>query len=163
MFCILPCATIKDKVSLSPVGPAAAAIPQMDKIRNELRKLSDTDYLIKQLQGGEVVMTRKVMFDNYLGAHVDLLRSYVATYTPCPFVYAGYFTSAEINTTGMTPRDQWALEIVMARLNVSSIYHAGSYNNMRTIFMETANSYRVGFKATGELVKNIQITYQYFN
>lgn len=34
MFCILPCAAIKDTVSLSPVGPAAALIPQMDKTRN---------------------------------------------------------------------------------------------------------------------------------
>ena len=33
MFCILPCATINDNVNLSPVGPAAALIPQMDKTR----------------------------------------------------------------------------------------------------------------------------------
>jgi hypothetical protein len=33
MFCILPCAAIKDTVNLSPVGPAAALIPQMDKTR----------------------------------------------------------------------------------------------------------------------------------
>jgi hypothetical protein len=50
MFCILPCASLKDKVNLSPVGPAASTIPQMDKIRGELRKLSDTDYLIKVLK-----------------------------------------------------------------------------------------------------------------
>jgi hypothetical protein len=93
MFCILPCAAIKDKINLSPVGPAAAAIPQMDKIRGELRKLSDLDYLIKLLKDGEVIMKRKVIFDNYLSSHVDLMKSYVGTYTPCNFIYASYFTS----------------------------------------------------------------------
>jgi hypothetical protein len=51
----------------------------------------------------------------------------------------------------------------MSRLNISSIYQAGALNSMRVVFLETANSYRPGFKATSELVKNIQITYQYFN
>lgn len=60
-------------------------------------------------------------------------------------------------------KDQWAVEIVLSRLNISSIYQAGSLNSMRTIFMETANSYKPGYKATSDLVKNIQITYQYFN
>ncbi len=52
MFCILPCAAIKDNISLSPVGPAASTIPQMDKIRAELRKLSNTDYLINKVSEG---------------------------------------------------------------------------------------------------------------
>jgi hypothetical protein len=38
-------------------------------------------------------MTRKVAFDNYLKSHVDLMRSYVTTYTPSPFAYASFFTS----------------------------------------------------------------------
>lgn len=33
MFCILPCATIKDKVTLSPVGAIASIAPQMDTTR----------------------------------------------------------------------------------------------------------------------------------
>lgn len=108
-------------------------------------------------------MGRKVSFDNYLKAHVELMRSYVCTYTPCSFSYAGFFTSGEINSTGLQPREQWALEIVMTRLNLSSIYQAGALNSMRVLFLETANSYRPGFKATAELVKNVQITYQYFS
>lgn len=63
----------------------------------------------------------------------------------------------------MAPRDQWALEIVMSRLNLSSIYLAGAYNSMRTIFTETANSYREGVKMLPELVTTLQMTYQYFN
>lgn len=163
MFCILPCAPIKDSFNLSPVGPAASLIPQMDKTRNELRKLSNTDHLITLISEGEVIMTRKVSFDNYLKAHVELMRSYVTTFTPCNFAYGCYFTPGDITTTGLTPRDQWALEIVMSRLNLSSIYQAGALNSMRVVFMETANSYRPGFKATADLVKNIQITYQYFS
>ena len=34
MFCILPCALVKDKINLSPVGEAAGKIPEMDNIRN---------------------------------------------------------------------------------------------------------------------------------
>lgn len=108
-------------------------------------------------------MMRKVAIDNYLKAHVDLMRSYVTTYTPCNFAYGSFFTPGEIVTAGLSPKDQWALEIVMTRLNVSSIYQAGALNSMRVVFLETANSYRPGFKATAELLKNIQITYQYFS
>ena len=108
-------------------------------------------------------MTRKVPFDNYLKSHVDLMRSYVSTYTPCNFVYGCFFTEGTIDTTGLQMKDQWALEIVMARLNISSIYHAGAYNNMRVIFMETPKSYKEGFKASSDLVNNLKIAYQYFN
>ena len=80
-------------------------------------------------------MTRKVQFDNYLKSHVDLMRSYVTTYTPCNFQYASFFTGGQIDTNGLQMKDQWAVEIVLCRLNVSSIYHAGAYNNMRVIFM----------------------------
>jgi hypothetical protein len=52
MFCILPCATIKDKVTLSPVGSAANIAKPMDETRSELRKLSDMDYLLPKLQEG---------------------------------------------------------------------------------------------------------------
>jgi len=108
-------------------------------------------------------MGRKVAFDNYLSAHVNLMKAYVTTFTPCNFSYASFFGGQDIDTTGLSQRDQWALEIVMTRYNICSLYHAGAYNNMRTIFTETANSYREGAKSSADLIKNIQITYQYFN
>ena len=142
MFCILPCATVKDKVTLSPVGSAANIANQMDATRTELRKLSDMDYLLPKLQEGDVVMTRKVSFDNYLASHVDLMKAYVSTFTPCNFAYGSFFGGSDIDCSGMSQKDQWAFEIVMSRYNLSSIYHAGAYNNMRTIFTDTAASYR---------------------
>lgn len=87
-------------------------------------------------------MARKVSFDNYLSSHFDLMRAYVSTYTPCNFSYSSFFRGPDIDCTGMSQKDQWALEIVMSRYNLSSIYHAGAYNHMRTIFTDTANSYR---------------------
>ena len=134
MFCILPCGSIKDKVTLSPVGTCASLVPQLGATRNQIRKLTDFQYLISILQKGEVIMTKKVAFDNYLSLHVDLMKAYVSTYTPCNFIYASYFGGPDINTTSMVPKDQWAFEIVMTRYNISSIYHAGAYGNMRTIF-----------------------------
>jgi len=38
-------------------------------------------------------MMRKVMLDNYLKSHVDLMTSFVSTFTPCNFIYNSYFTS----------------------------------------------------------------------
>jgi hypothetical protein len=108
-------------------------------------------------------MLKKVSFDNYLQSHVDLMRSFVSTYTPCNFIYNSFFSNSEINCAGLAQRDQWALEIVLSRLNISSIYHGGSFNNMRVIFMETANSYNLDYKGIAELSKNLQVTYQYFN
>ena len=163
MFCILPCATVKDKVTLSPVGSAANIANQMNSTRAELAKLSDMDYLLTKLQEGEVVMSRKVGFDNYLSSQVDLMRAYVSTFTPCNFSYSSFFGGPDIDCNGMSAKDQWGIEIVMSRYNLSSIYHAGAYNNMRTIFTDTASSYREGAKPSSELIKNIQIAFQYFN
>lgn len=36
-------------------------------------------------------MGKKVAFDNYLSSHVDLMKAYVSTLTPCNFTYASYF------------------------------------------------------------------------
>ena len=91
-------------------------------------------------------MARKVSFDNYLSSHVDLMRAYVSTYTPCNFSYSSFFGGPDIDCNGMSQKDQWAIEIVMSRYNLSSIYHAGAYNHMRTIFTDTAPSYREGAK-----------------
>jgi len=61
------------------------------------------------LQKGEVIMTKKVAFDNYLSAHVDLMKAYVSTFTPCNFSYGSFFGGPEINTATLSHRDQWAL------------------------------------------------------
>lgn len=163
MFCILPCATLTDNVSLPPVGPSAALAPGLDKVRVELRKLSNTDYLIDLVSKGEVIMSRKVAIDSYLQGQVDLMRSCVSTYTPTNFAYNCFLTSGTLNTAGLSPKEQWAVEIVFSRLNVSSIYQAGSFSSMRIIFAEGADSYRPIYKASTELVRNLQIAFQYFN
>lgn len=108
-------------------------------------------------------MSRKVAFDNYLSSHVDLMRAYVSTYTPCNFLYGSFFGGSDIDTSKMSQKEQWAFEIVMSRYNLSSIYQAGSYNSMRVIFTETAASYREGVKINPDLIKNVQIAYQYMN
>lgn len=107
-------------------------------------------------------MARKVSFDNYLKAHVDLMKSYVQTFTPCKFIYKSFFTEGTIDTSGMSVKEQWAFEIVMSRYNVCSIYHGGSYANMAVIFNETDKSYSNAYKGTSELMKNLQVAFQYF-
>ena len=51
----------------------------------------------------------------------------------------------------------------MTRYNLSSIYQAGAYSSMRTIFTDVANSYKEGAKTPPQLIKDIQVTFQYFN
>lgn len=108
-------------------------------------------------------MSRKVAFDNYLSSQVDLMRAYVSTFTPCNFAYTSFFGGSDIDTSGMSQKDQWAFEIVISRYNLSSIYQAGAYNSMRVIFTDTAASYKEGAKPSQELIKNVQIAYQYMN
>jgi hypothetical protein len=79
-------------------------------------------------------MSRKVAIDSYLQGQVDLMRSCVSTYTPTNFSYNCFLTSGTLNTAGLSPKEQWAVEIVFSRLNVSSIYQAGSFSSMRIIF-----------------------------
>lgn len=108
-------------------------------------------------------MGRKINFDSYLRSHVDLMRSYVNTFTPCKFIYNSFFSFGDINTSAMSPKEQWAFEIVMSRYNLCSIYHGGSYANMAFIFSEMTNSYLNDYKKTSELMKNVQVAFQYFN
>jgi hypothetical protein len=61
------------------------------------------------LQKGEIVMAKKVGFDSYLVSQVDLMKAYVTSYTPCNFAYASFFGGLDIDTTGLTSRDQWAM------------------------------------------------------
>jgi hypothetical protein len=91
-------------------------------------------------------MAKKVNFDNYLKSHVELMKSFVSTSSPCNFIYKCFFTDGEINTTGMSIKEQWAFEIVMIRYTVCSIYHAGSYASMGVIFNETVDSYKPTYK-----------------
>lgn len=54
-------------------------------------------------------MAKKVGFDSYLVSQVDLMKAYVTSYTPCNFAYASFFGGLDIDSTGLTPRDQWAI------------------------------------------------------
>ena len=83
MFILSVCGTITDSVALLPVGDVTNLAPEMDKARKQIKQLTDTDYLLKQVQNGDTMMMHKVMFDNYMKSHVDLMRAYVANNVPC--------------------------------------------------------------------------------
>lgn len=76
-------------------------------------------------------MTRKVEFDNYLKSQVDLMKAYVYGSFPCQFQYAGYMDpESTISTVGLSTKEQWAVEMVMSRYNINSIYHAAAYSSL---------------------------------
>ena len=93
MFLLLPCATILDKVEFPKIGEAAKIAPEAQRIRKVLKEYSDIEFLIGKVQEGEVMMTKKIDFDNYLKSQVDLMRACVSSSYPCPFSYNSYMGS----------------------------------------------------------------------
>lgn len=80
-------------------------------------------------------MTKKVEFDNYLKNQVEIMRAHVQNMIACPFAYVGYMNPSKIiSTAGMGIKEQWAIEMVMSRLNICSIYHAAAYSSLSYIF-----------------------------
>lgn len=68
-------------------------------------------------------------------AQVDLMRACVAGSRPCPFVYKGYMDNARVvSTSGLSTKEQWAIEMVMSRYTLNSIYHAAAYSGIEFIF-----------------------------
>lgn len=108
-------------------------------------------------------MTKKVDFDNYMKMQVDLMRSSVYSSTPCNFLYDGYLGSEQIDTKGFNIKQQWAVQMVMSRLNICSIYHAAAYSSLEFIFQETINSFKKDYKNSTKFVNNLQIAFKYFN
>ncbi len=109
-------------------------------------------------------MTRKIEFDKYLKAQVDIMKACVLSSHPCPFTYTSYMDADKtVSTSGLTTKEQWAIEMVMSRYTISSIYHAAAYSNLQFIFNETNSSYQKGYKNSPKLINNLQITFKYFN
>lgn len=164
MFILLPCPTITDNFVLPNKTPELAKIETTaNKGRNVLKSYSNIDFLLKKIQEGEVIMALKIDFDNYLQSQVDAMRGCVFSAIPCPFSYNGFMNSdAKITTSGMGVKEQWAVEMVMSRYNLSSIYHAAAYSSLEYIFMETASTYEK-VKDAPKFINNLQISFKYFN
>jgi len=62
------------------------------------------------------------------------MKGYVSTDTSCMFMYDSFFSQVLINTSQLPIKEQWALEIVLSRLNLSCIYQVGALNSMKIIF-----------------------------
>lgn len=102
MFILTPCATVKDKVTFSPVGDIAKFAAELSKNRITLAQYSDAQYLLNKIQEGEIIMSKKVEFDNYLKSQVEIMRSCVQGSIACPFAYTGYMNPEQlISTAGM--------------------------------------------------------------
>ena len=110
------------------------------------------------------MMTKKVEIDKYLKSQVDLMRGCVSVSFPCPFVYGSYMDSDRtVSTAGLSIKEQWAIEMVMSRYTINSIYHAAAYSSLAFIFSETSASYEKNYKNSAKLVTNLQISFKYFN
>ena len=164
MYILLPCPTITDNFTIPDKNPELAKVEKVaNRGRAILRAYSNMDYLLKKVQEGEVIMGLKVEFDNYLQSQVDVMRACVFAGVPCPFTYNGYMNSdATITVSGLGVKQQWAIEMVMSRYNLSSIYHAAAYSSLEFLFMETANSFEK-VKEAPKFINNLQICFRYFN
>lgn len=68
-----------------------------------------------------------------------------------------------VSTAGLSIKEQWAIEMVMSRYTINSIYHAAAYSSLAFIFSETSASYEKNYKNSAKLVTNLQISFKYFN
>lgn len=92
-------------------------------------------------------MLKKVQFDNYLKAQVDLMRGCVLASVPCPFLYTSYLDGEKnVSASGLTTKQQWAIEMVMSRYTINSIYHAAAYSSLEYIFRQTNSSFDKAYK-----------------
>ncbi len=63
------------------------------------------------------------------------MKACVYASIPCPFSYASYMDAEKtVTTAGLTNKEQWALEMVMSRYTINSIYHAAAYSSLEFIF-----------------------------
>ena len=100
--------------------------PKSNDTRQLIKKFSNTETLISQVQQGEVIMKYKFAFDEYLKSQVDLMKAYVGKGLKAQFKYKGFFSDNTIDTASYGPKEQWGFEIVMSRYILSSVYIAGA-------------------------------------
>jgi hypothetical protein len=109
-------------------------------------------------------MSQKINFDRYLKAQVEIMRACVGKVQPCPFSYVSFMDEGRVvGCSGLSIKEQWAVEMVMSRYNICSIYHMGAYSNLEFIFKETMSSFEQGYKNTSKFITNLQVCFKYFN
>ncbi len=106
-------------------------------------------------------MQHKIKFDEYLKSQVDLMKAYVGSNTVCQFKYNGFLGSKNVNTTLMTIKEQWGMEIIMSRYILSSVYIGGSLHSIGKLFEETTNSYDPGYTSSGDFSNHLQVLFKY--
>lgn len=63
------------------------------------------------------------------------MRACVLNSYPCPFEYASYMDAEKVvSTSGLTTKEQWAIEMLMSRYTINSIYHAAAFSSLEFIF-----------------------------
>ena len=92
------------------------------------------------------------------------MRACVLASLPSPFLYTSYLDpEKKVSASGLNTKEQWAIQMVMSRYTISSIYHAAAYSSLEFIFRYTNNSYDKNYKESANFIKNIQIAFKYFN
>jgi hypothetical protein len=135
MILMMSCPTIKDKVQFLLTGQFASLPPDLNKARDLVRQLSLTEFLIQQARQGQTIMLNKVYFDKYLQAQVDLMRACIEESRPCPFASLSCMDSAKtISTAGLATKEQWAVEMVLSRYIVNSVYQIGAFSDLDAIY-----------------------------
>ena len=66
------------------------------------------------------------------------MKLLVKTNQPCKFSYTSvYGNSGDINTNGLSIKEQMAIELVLSRYTISSIYQFGAYNSFAGLMAST--------------------------
>ncbi len=90
------------------------------------------------------------------------MKTYVSSTTQCQFKYNAFIGSQNIDTTLMTTKEQWGMEIILSRYILSSVYIGGSLQNIGKLFEECVKSYDVGYTSAGDYCQNLKALFLYF-
>jgi hypothetical protein len=55
----------------------------------------------------------------------------------CPFSFNPVYGNTAVDASNMSIKEQWAVEMIMTRYILSSIYHLGAYSALMTVFSTT--------------------------
>lgn len=80
----------------------------------------------------------------------------------CPFQYLSVYGETPIDSSNMSIKEQWAVEMIMSRYTISSIYHLGAFSSLMSVHQMTKESYSPKFKDHIIFTKDVDVAISYF-
>lgn len=90
------------------------------------------------------------------------MKLFVRNNQPCGFSYLSVYGTGQIDTSPMTIKEQWALEMLMTRYSTSAMYHLAAFNQIQALLTSTKETYDPKCKNLAAFSNNVQMALTYF-